>query len=215
MTKRLFIVGGNGFAKELVQYIRWNILNGDDIELGGLVGHNGYVVDFGELNKFFVGDLSQMKFGPDDYCVIGAGYPELRRKIYNDVLAVGGKLYNFFYPIVQGPIGVNIGMGNCIIGTILTQCTDIKIGNGNLFNGTFSVGHDSNIGDFNFIGPASHILGEVTMGNDNIIGTGAILLAHAKLGNNNKIAPLSCVYRGCRDNCYMIGNPAEKVGTVE
>ena len=53
------------------------------------------------------------------------------------------------------------------------------------------------------------------IGNDNTFGTNAIILAHATIGNNNKIAPLSCVYRGCRDNCYMMGNPAEKVGTVE
>ena len=40
MKKRVFIVGGNGFAKECVQYIRWNIMAGADVELGGLVGHN-------------------------------------------------------------------------------------------------------------------------------------------------------------------------------
>ena len=215
MTKRIFIVGGNGFAKELVQYVRWNIANGQDIELGGLVGHNGYVVDFGDLNHLFVGDLSTMKFGPNDYCIIGAGYPELRRKIYNDILSFGGKLDNFFIPAIQEPINLKIGTGNCIIGPMLPQCVDIEIGNGNLFNGTYSIGHDSKIGDFNFFGPASHVLGDVKVGNDNIVGTNAILLPHAKIGSNNKIAPMSCVYRGCKDNCYMIGNPAEKVGTVE
>ncbi len=215
MTKRIFVVGGNGFAKECVQYIRWNICDGLDVELGGLVGHNGYVVDFGELNNLFVGDLSEMKFGPDDYCVIGAGYPELRRKIYNDILAVGGKLCNLFIPTVLVPVNVKMGDGNCFVGTPLTECTDIEIGNGNLFNGNIVVGHDAKIGDFNFFGPSTHILGGVKIGNDNIIGTNAVLLAHAKIGNHNKIAPLSCVYRGCKDNCYMLGNPAEKVGTVE
>ncbi len=215
MTKRIFIVGGNGFAKELVQYVRWNIMLGADIELGGLVGHNGYVVDFGELNNLFVGDLSKMKFGPDDYCVIGAGYPELRRKIYDDILAVGGRLDNLFVPVTNTPAAMNIGVGNCVIGTVLTECTDIEIGNGNLFNGDVVVGHDSKIGDFNFFGPRSQVLGDVKIGNDNIVGTNAIILAHATIGNHNKIAPLSCVYRGCKDNAYMIGNPAEKVGTVE
>lgn len=215
MTKRLFIVGGNGFAKELVQYIRWNIMMGDDVELGGLVGHNGYRVDFGELNNLFVGDLSTMIFGPDDYCIIGAGYPELRRKIYNDILAVGGKLCNLFVPLINTPAYLQMGTGNCFISTPLTECTDIEIGNGNLFNGNVVVGHDAKIGDFNFFGPSSQVLGDVKLGNDNIVGASSILLAHSKIGNHNKIAPLSCVYRGCKDNSYMIGNPAEKVGTVE
>lgn len=215
MTKRLFVVGGNGFAKECVQYIRWNIALGQGVEFGGLVGHNGYRVDFGDLNQFFVGDLSEMNFGPDDYCIIGAGYPDLRHKIYNDILSVGGQLENLVVPYVNTPINLNIGNGNCIINTLLTECTDIKIGNGNLFNGNIVVGHDAQIGDFNFFGPCSQVLGAVKVGSDNIIGANAVLLPHSKIGNNNKIAPLSCVYRGCRDNCYMFGNPAEKVGTVE
>lgn len=215
MTKRIFIVGGNGFAKECVQYVRWDIEKGEDVELGGLVGHNGYRVDFGELNNLFVGDLSEIKFGPDDYCIIGAGYPELRRKIYFDIKKYGGKFLTFCTSHCFIPDGIDLGEGNIFIATQLNGYTGIKIGNGNLFNGTSSVGHDSKIGDFNFFGPCSQILGDVKIGDDNIVGANAILLPHAKLGNNNKVAPLSCVYRGCKDNCYMIGNPAEKVGTVE
>ena len=215
MTKRIFIVGGNGLAKECVQCVRWNIEQGADVVLGGLVGHNGYVVDFDALNNLFVGDLSQMKFGPDDYCVIGAGYPELRRKIYFDIKKQGGKFITLCDPSCFIPKGVDLGEGNIFFSSQLTGYTGIKIGNGNLFNSNIHIGHDANVGDFNFFGPCSQILGAVTIGSDNIIGANAILLAHAKLGNNNKVAPLSCVYRGCRDNCYMIGNPAEKVGTVE
>lgn len=29
------------------------------------------------------------------------------------------------------------------------------------------------------------------------------ILPHSKMGNNNKIAPLSALYKGCKDNCYM------------
>lgn len=215
MTKRIFVVGGNGFAKECVFHIRCNIEIGENIELGGLVGHNGYVVDFGALNELFVGDLSEMKFGPDDYCVIGAGYPELRHKIYDDVKKQGGRFINLFTPGIVVPKDIDIGEGNCFIQTHLNGNTDIHIGNGNLFNTDIVIGHDAKIGDFNFFGPRSQVLGDVKIGNDNIIGASAVLLAHAKIGNHNKVAPLSCVYRGCKNDSYMFGNPAEKVGTVE
>lgn len=213
--KKLYVVGGNGFAKECVQYIRYNAALGQDVKFGGLIGHNGYRVDFGEMNKYFCGDLSEMKFQDDDYCIIGAGYPDLRRKIYNDILVYGGKLENLFVPYTSMPDGVNIGVGNCFVDTPLNGHTDICIGNGNLFNGRVVIGHDAVIGDFNFFGPTSQILGDVHIGSDNIIGANAVVLAHAKIGNNNKIAPLSCVYRGCKNNSYMFGNPAEKVGVVE
>ena len=77
-----------------------------------------------------------------------------------------------------------------------------------------NVGHDAEIGDFNVIAPRTTILGGVKIGDFNSIGTNAVLLPHAKIGNSNKIAPLSAVYRGCKDNCYMIGNPALKEGST-
>ena len=58
--KNLYVVGGNGFAKECVQYIRCNAALGQDVKFGGLVGHNGYRVDFGDLNLYFCGDLYVM-----------------------------------------------------------------------------------------------------------------------------------------------------------
>ena len=38
---------------------------------------------------------------------------------------------------------------------------------------------------------------------------------NSKIGDNNKIAPLSAVYKGCKNNCYMAGNPALKIGSIE
>ena len=211
----VYVVGGNGFAKECVFYIREIAKTNPEIRLGGLVGHNGFHPDFGVLDNLFCGDLSEMNFGPDDYCVIGAGYPELRRKIFNDILRVGGKFYTLVSIDTYIPDGVDIGIGNCFISSPLGENTGIKIGNGNLFNGGVVIGHDTTIGDFNFCGPRSALLGNVHIGNDNTIGTNAILLPHSKIGDGNKIAPLSAVYRGCRNKCYMAGNPAEHVGDVE
>ena len=89
------------------------------------------------------------------------------------------------------------------------------IGNCNVFNGNVILGHDATIGDYNFFGPASQILGNVKIGNQNQIGANSILLPNVKIGNNSKIAPISAVYKGCKNNCYLLGNPAVKVGEVE
>ena len=78
-----------------------------------------------------------------------------------------------------------------------------------------NVGHDAEIGDYNFFGPRSQILGNVKVGNSNQIGANTILLPKAKIGDNNIIAPLSAVYKGCKNNCYMSGNPALKTGKIE
>ena len=210
--KKVFIVGGDGFAREC--HSNLNVMKRDDpsIEFGGFLGHGGYghTVNYKHLQEFYLGEESDHTFKEDEYVIIGAGYPELRRKIYNDLKKRNVRFFN----LILGKYGSSVTFGEANISLYTSLTVNTKIGNGNVFNGAVIVGHDTEIGDFNFFGPRSSVLGTVKIGNDNIIGTNAVILPHAKIGNNNKVAPLSAVYKGCRDNCYMLGNPALKVGEM-
>lgn len=210
--KKVFIVGGDGFAREC--YWRLNEMKRTDasVEFAGFLGHGGYghTVDYKHLQEFYLGEESDHTFKDDEYAVIGAGYPELRRKIYNDLKARGVRFFN----LILGNSGLDTIFGEAIISVYSSFTVNTRVGNGNVFNGEVIVGHDTEIGDFNFFGPRSSVLGTVKIGNDNTVGTNAVILPHAKIGNNNKIAPLSAVYKGCRNNCYMLGNPALKVGEM-
>ena len=86
------------------------------------------------------------------------------------------------------------------------------LGDGNLFNCEVSIGHDCEIGSFNFFAPRSQSLGNVQIGNENQIGVGAVLLSNSTVGDYNKISPLSVVYKGCGKKGIYHGNPAVKVG---
>lgn len=213
MKKRIFIVGGNGFARECASYIMELEQHGMDIEFGGFLGHNGYTVDFKEGN-FFRGDVSEHHFQENEAAVIGAGYPTLRMKIYGDLKAQGIPLFNlvawgcFIHPSVK------MGEGN-VFAPPFTSSVEIKIGNGNVFNSAVIAGHDLVVGDFNFFGPQSILLGNVHIGSRNTIGANTVLLPKCRIGNDNRIAPLSAVYKGCKNQCYLHGNPAVKIGNVE
>ncbi len=211
--KKVYVVGGKGFAKECYMHIMYMINLDPTINFGGFIGHNGYKVDFDNLNHLFVCDLAEFEFGAEDYAVIGAAYPKLREIIYDDIKK---KENSKFFTIVLtshsylSPL-VEYGEGNIFM-TPCTPSVHVKIGNANVFNGDVIIGHDTVIGDFNFFGGKSQILGECKIGNSNTFGVNSILLPKAKIGNNNKIAPLSAVYKGCKNNCVMLGNPALKVG---
>ena len=214
--KRIFIVGGNGFARECFKSIEFRSIKEKDIVFGGFLGHGGYghTVDYLDLQKFYKGEVSDFDFQENDYVVIGAGYPNLRKKIYDDLKEMRLKFYTLITLNSVIDPNIDIGEGNILVETQITS-HNIKIGNGNLFNGNVTIGHDVTVGDFNFFGPRTQLLGNVKVGNSNTLGANSILLPSAKIGNNNKIAPLSAVYKGCRDNCYMLGNPALKMGSVE
>ena len=214
--KNVYVVGGDGFAKECYQQILFSKEQDGGVHFGGFLGHNDYKVDFGNLNEYFAGDLSEFEFGENDYAVIGAGMPDLRKKIYEDIKQKkNSKFYTIaLYPYCYISPLVEVGEGNIFM-TPCCPSPHVKIGNGNLFNGDITISHDVEIGDFNFFGGKTQLLGGVKVGDNNQIGTASVILPHAKIGNNNKIAPLSAVYKGCKDNCIMQGNPALKVGEVE
>ena len=186
------------------------------IQFGGFLGHGGYghTVDYFDLQKYYLGEVSDYEFKEDEYVVIGAGYPALRAKIYNDLKE--RKDVNFFtiYVGEKPQDSVHFGEANIITPMSCLSC-NIEIGNCNVLNGDVIVGHDVKIGDFNFFGPRSQVLGNVDIGNENQIGANTILLPHCKIGNKNKIAPLSVVYKGCRNDSYWSGNPAVKIGNIE
>ena len=82
MRQRIFIVGGDGFARECASYLMELEQYSDEVEFGGFLGHNGYRVDFKSAKDFFLGDLSDYNFVEGEFAVIGVGFPELRVKIY-------------------------------------------------------------------------------------------------------------------------------------
>lgn len=210
--KNVYIVGGNGFARECYHYIKRMSVTDASINFAGFLGHNGYghTVDYKDLQPFYRGEVADHTFADNDYAVIGAGYPELRSVIYNDLKKQNAKFFTILVD-VQLDKSVEIGEANVFVPPFYPVC-DIKIGSCNVFNGNIALGHDCVIGDCNFFGPRSQVLGEVIVGSNNVIGANSVLLPHCKIGSYNKISPLSAVYKGCRDHCYMHGNPAVKIG---
>ena len=213
--QKIYIVGGNGFARECYLYLLWMSHANPEIQFAGFLGHGGYghTVDYKNLQDFYKGEVKDHAFNIDEYVVIGAGYPELRRKIYEELKARQVQFFNLIAPYVYINPTVEIGEANVFVAPF-SPGPNIKIGNCNVINGGVVMGHDVEIGNFNFLGPRCQILGGAIVGNDNQIGAGSVLLPGSKMGNNNKLAPLSALYKGCKNDCYMQGNPALKVGEL-
>lgn len=209
--KRIFVVGGNGFAKECYQLIMLVAKEDNEVSFGGFLGHNKCVVDLKDLQGFFLADLEDFTFGANDYAVIGAGSTKLREKIFYDIKKKeNAKFYTLCLPSFSFFSSyIEMGEGNIFMPPCFPSI-HVKIGNGNLFNGEVVIGHDVEVGNFNFFAPKSQLLGNVRVGHSNSIGAASILLPNAKIGNHNMIAPLSAVYKGCKDNSYLLGNPALK-----
>ena len=67
------------------------------------------------------------------------------------------------------------------------------------------------IGNYNVFSSYTDICGFCQIGDLNFFTSKSSVLPHAKIGNNNKFLPASVVYKKCKDNCIMQGNPAIKI----
>jgi len=212
--KNIIILGNSGSARECYMNLKAVMKIQENVKFKGFLSYEGYQADLGKLSNYFLGVDDDYNYQENDYVIIGLGIPHLRKKAFFKLKDKGVKLYNLIHPSVLIDETSSIGEGNIFTLNCFLSCNS-NIGDGNYFNGYTVLGHDINMGNFNFIGPNVHMLGNTYVGDLNSIGTMSVLLPDSKIGNGNKIAPLSAIYKGCKDNCYMGGNPALKIGEVD
>lgn len=212
-SKRIIVVGNSGFARECYIVLREIMKKSPSITFGGFLSFEGYKADLLELSSYFLGIDDEYTFAEGEYAVIGIGDPALRRKAYLKLQARSVPFYTLIHPNVYIDPSATVGEGNIFTTGCYVAC-NCSIGDGNLLNGNVHLGHDVRVGNFNFIGPLAQLTGATSIGDANSIGTLCVLLPRCTIGSGNIIAPMSAVFKGCRDNAYIAGNPALKVGNV-
>ena len=65
--KKVFIVGGNGFARECYYNLMLMQENDKNIQFGGFLGHGGYghTVDYKDLQPYYIGEVKDYTFKKD------------------------------------------------------------------------------------------------------------------------------------------------------
>ena len=71
------------------------------------------------------------------------------------------------------------------------------------------------MGDFNFLGPYTLILGGASIGSCNHLGPHSVVLEHTCVGDDNLLSPGCVIYKHCGNHCRMAGNPALKLESYE
>ena len=80
-----------------------------------------------------------------------------------------------------------------------------------MLNVGVTVGHDSVLGDFNSLMPATKISGEVKIGNCNFFGVSSVVLQQIVIGNNTVVGANSLIIKKTKDGFTYVGSPALKV----
>ena len=215
---RVFIIGNSGAARECYWLFRDLTARRPDFarqfHFAGFLDWQGYKGSLKELQPLHRGSFGDHDVHAEDRFVIGVGSPTLRREIFENAKARGATFINLVHPDAYVLETVVLGEGN-VLQRGTTVFGNVVIGNGNFINGGASLAHDVVMGDFNFLAPFAMLLGGARVGSGNRLGPQSIMLEHSRMGDGNILAPGAILYKGCRDNCRLVGNPALPFGTID
>ena len=205
--RSVIIIGNSGAARECRWILKSMEEGAGDLFFKGFLSFEGYNGELRELSGMLLGDDETYRASRGDVFAIGIGDPELRLKAYHKWKARGVAFLTLKHPACFVLPETSYGEANIFAQNTYLSCNS-SLGNANYLNGSVVIGHDVTMEDGNFFAPFSMALGNVRIGSGNSFGVHSVVLAGAKVGNRNVIAPGAYVYKGCKDDTLMAGNPA-------
>lgn len=204
--KELIIIGGGGFAKEII----W-LAKDCGRSVKGILDDNlnyqncliGQVPVIGVINDW-------TKFSDCEF-VIAIGAPRTRGVVLKKMETQGTPNFaQLIHPSVHMSESVVLGDGAMVCaGCILT--VDITIGKHSILNLNVTVGHECNFGDFITIAPMAAISGNVVLDDYVEVGTGAVLRQGLSLAKGSMLGMGAVLTKNIAENVIYAGNPAKQL----
>ena len=202
MAKRLFIVGGGDFGREVRAWFEpeWTADRG--------ITFAGFLDDQPRPNVPVVGTIRD--FQPDVDCVLvmAIATPAAKLAVAEMLLARGGEFLTLVHRSVIVSTNVTIGRGAILCPNVVVSC-DVTIGDFTLLNIAATVGHDAVIGRGCTINSHADTMGYARLGEGTFLGSHSAILPHATTGEYAHVAAGSVVLRRVRPHTTVMGVPAK------
>ncbi|RKZ38096.1 MAG: hypothetical protein DRQ49_15160 [Gammaproteobacteria bacterium] len=211
MSKKIAIIGGGGFAKEVIEVAEMN-----GYEIYGIFSTSnsldnykfyGYLNELKELKNHFVGA----------HIAIGAVNKDniKSRKVIIDFLKQNSiKQISLISPLATVAKSVKIGDGVYIGHNVLISI-ETKIGNNSIFNHGCVVGHDCLIQENVSIAPLVFLGGNVIIEENVMIGVRATIRQSVKIGHDSTIGMCSIIIKNIKANSSVLAMPSKIYVTTQ
>ena len=208
--KRLLIIGGGGFGREVLGWALQIPESARDWKVGGFLDDNPKCLDGYGVSVEIIGQPSSIVPSRNDVFVCAIGDPATKLHLCREMSNRGADFTTLIHPsAIMGP-GCSIGTGSILCpGVVLT--TNVKLGNFVTMNVYATVGHDAIIGDGSTMHAHSDVTGRAVLGEGVLLGSHASVLPSVKVGDYAVIGAGSVAMRHVPGRATVVGVPARQV----
>ena len=184
MTKRVVVIGGGGFGREIVRYLMDDIKSGHlpDVCVAGIVDPDPNCQAIKFLPKCsYLGPKNRLDNSEQFQFVIAIGDPYARRRIAFELDGLGMFTYVHRTALVASDAvigdGTFVGPGSVInSGVTIGKCCSVNV--------LCSVGHGSIVGDYSVLSPYAALSGDSEIGKSCFLGTRATVFPRVTIGDD-------------------------------
>lgn len=209
MGKRLIIVGGGGFGREMLSHASDVHAAGRCPPVGGYLDDGGPEV----LAKLgydlpWIGSVAEYTPQRADVFAVAVGSPHGKRIIVEKLKARGAEFVQIIHPTALVTSRTSLGEG-VILGPFTGSGTDTRIDRFVTVNSYSGFGHDSCAGEFTTLSAHVDVMGHAVVGHNVFIGSHASILPSVKIGAGATIGAGAIVYRSVPAGATAYAPPAK------
>lgn len=200
--RRIIIVGGGGFGREVRCWVRDAWPAAQDRFAGFLDADPSR----GGAEGRVLGDPATYQPLPGDGLLLGVGIPGVRRRLAEGLWARGGRFLTLVHPTAVVVPSAVMGEGTivCPHGVVSDAAT---LGRGVLVNYHASVAHDAWVGDYGVLAPYAALGGFARIGADVFLGLHASVGPGRRVGDRSKVSANSCALADVPSDTLVYGVP--------
>ena len=201
------VVGAGGFAREVLDVIEAINSLDDQWAILGLVADPPPGAEHAQRCRHaYLGGVDVLT-DLDCQVVIGIGNGTVRRRLDEQITAMGREAATFVHPSVTMGAKVELGSGTVLCAGVRIT-TNVTLGRHCHINLNSTVGHDARLGDYVTVNPLVAVSGNASLGTETTVGTGAAILEGRRTGERCTVGAGAVLTKDCGDDQTLVGIPA-------
>lgn len=210
MKKRLILVGGGAFARELINWAEQ--LDGSIREnlIAGFLDDNPCALDDFGYKIPYLGRIEDFYPNERDELLMAIGDPFQKKLIFEMFKKKNGKFSQLIHSTAIIANTAQLGEGVVICPHSFISA-DAIVGDVVTINGCSSIGHDVIVGSFCTLSSHVDLTGWVNVDECVFFGSGATVLPRVKISLGARIGAGAVVVRSVAENEVMYAQPAKRL----